>query len=83
MYDPDIHSVRSGNVFTLTLATPAPERESKEPGDYEGLINKPRINGVELVGDLSWEDIIGVPVDFSKVPDEPLSDDDLDNIIES
>ena len=81
MYDPDIHSVRSGNVFTLTLATPAPEKEGKEPGDYNGLYNKPSINGVELVGNLEWADL-GAP-DFSKVPDAPLSNEDLDNLIES
>lgn len=81
MYDPDRHSVRSGNTFTLTLATPVPEKEGKEPDDYNVLNNKPRINGVELVGDLTWQDL-GAP-DFSKVPDAPLSDEDLDNIIES
>ena len=81
MYDSDIHSVRSGNTFTLTLTTPVPEKEGKEPGDYDGLTNKPRINGVELVGDVSLE-AIGIP-DLSNVPKESLSNDDLDEIIES
>jgi len=81
MYDSDIHSVRSGNMFTLTLTTPAPEKESKEPGDYEGLINKPRINGVELVGNITLEDL-GFPSP-EKIPEEPLSNDDLDNIIDN
>ena len=43
MYNPDIHSVRSGNYHTLTLVTPV--AIGKEPGDYDGLTNKPRING--------------------------------------
>lgn len=82
MYDPDIHSVRSGNMFTLTLTTPVPEKEGKEPGDYEGLINKPRINGVELIGDVSFEDL-GLPSDPSKIPTEPISNDELDELINS
>ena len=81
MYNPDTHSVRSGNMFTLTLTTPAPEKEGKEPGDYEGLTNKPRINGVELVGDVSLE-ALGIP-DLSNIPKEPLSNDDLDEITNS
>lgn len=78
MYDPDIYSVRSGNLFTLTLTTPVPEG-GKEPGDYEGLINKPKINHVELSGDLSLQDI-GIP-DLSNVPTQPLSNEELDEII--
>lgn len=81
MYDPDIHSVRAGNMFTLTLATPAPEKEGKEPGDYNGLENKPRINGVELVGDVSLEEL-GIP-DLSNVPTQPLSNEELDEITNS
>ena len=79
MYDPDMHSVRSGNLFTLTLTTPVPEG-GKEPGDYESLYNKPRINGVELSGDLSLEDI-GIP-DLSNVPRQALSNEELEEIIE-
>lgn len=75
MYEIDRNSVRSGNMFTLTLATPAPEKEGKEPGDYEGLSNKPSINGVELVGALSLEDI-----GLGNVPKEPLSIEELDNL---
>ena len=81
MYNPDTHSVKSGNIFTLTLTTPAPEHEGKEPGDYEGLTNKPKINGVELVGDLSLQDI-GIP-DLSNVPTNPLSNNELDEITNS
>ena len=79
MYDPDIHSVRSGNYHTLTLVTPV--ARGKEPGDYEGLSNKPKINGVELSGDLSFEDL-GLP-DFSKYPSRSLSNDELDEIVDS
>ena len=81
MYDSERNSVRSGNMFTLTLTTPAPEKEGKEPGDYEGLTNKPKINGVELVGDLSLQDI-GIP-DLSNVPTQPLSNEELDEITNS
>ena len=77
MYDPDIHSVRSGNYHTLTITTPV--AMGKEPGDYENLTNKPRINGVELSGDLTLEDI-GIP-DLSDVPTEALSNNDLDDIL--
>ena len=75
MYDPDIHSVRSGNYHTLTITTPV--AMGKEPTDYNNLNNKPKINGVELVGDLSLEDI-GIP-DMSDVPTQPLSRRDLDD----
>ena len=76
-YNPDIHSVRSGNYHTLTITTPV--AMGKEPTDYNVLTNKPSINGVTLVGNVSLEDI-GIP-DLSKVPEEPLSNEDLDNII--
>ena len=82
MYNPDIHSVRSGNVHTLTIATPV--AMSKEPGDYNGLSNKPSINGVELVGDMTWEDF-GLPdlSDLSEVPTKPLSSSELEQITEN
>ena len=79
MYDTDRHSVRSGNMFTLTLTTPAPEKEGKEPGDYNGLTNKPSINGVELVGNLMLEDI-GIP-NLSDVPKEPITNEELDDLL--
>ena len=86
MYETDRYSVRSGNMFTLTLTTPVPEKESKEPGDYNGLENKPKINGVELIGDMTWEDfglpdLSLLPSDVSSIPDAPLSNDDIDNIL--
>ena len=86
MYNRDIHSVRSGNTFTLTLATPV-AMGGKEPGDYNGLENKPKINGVELVGNMTWEDfglpdLSKLPDDFSTIPTHPLSNDELDNLVD-
>lgn len=72
----DTHSVRSGNYHTLTLTTPV--AMGKEPGDYEGLTNKPKINGVELVGDVSL-DQLGIPDSVAK---EPLTTTELDEIVE-
>ena len=40
-------------------------------GDYESMTNKPRINGVELVGDKSLEEL-GIPI----LPDNIVTDDD-------
>ena len=88
MYDADVHSVRSGNTFTLTLTTPVPEKEGKEPGDYNGLSNKPQINGVELIGNLQWTDLgvpdlTQLPSNISEIPTNPLSNNDLDELINS
>jgi len=88
MYNPDNHSVRAGNMFTLTLTTPAPEHDGKEPGDYEGLLNKPRINNVEIIGNMQWEDLgipnlNDLPKNLSQIPFEALTNDDLDEIINS
>ena len=88
MYEADVHSVRSGNTFTLTLTTPVPEKEGKEPGDYEGLINKPRIDGIEIIGNMQWTDfgipdLTQLPEDISEIPTNPLSDEDLDELINS
>ena len=80
MYDANVHSVRSGNTFTLTLTTPVAQG-GKEPGDYEGLINKPRINGIELVGDMTLE-MFGLP-NIADIPSAPLSEQDLEDIINS
>ena len=77
MYDADVNSVRSGNYHTLVLTTPV--AQGKEPGDYDKLRNKPKINSVELVGDLSFEDI-GFP-DISDVPTQPLSNSEIDIIV--
>lgn len=79
MYNSDIHSVRSGNYHTLTLTTPI-VHDGKEPGDYNKLENKPRINNVELVGNITFEDL-GLPSNLEDVPTAPLSDTDLDDLI--
>jgi len=79
MYNPDIHSVRSGNYHTLTLTTPI-VHDGKEPGDYNALENKPRINNVELIGNLSFEDL-GLPFNIENAPTAPLSNTDLDTLI--
>jgi len=79
MYNPDTHSVRSGNMFTLTLATPV--AIPSETGDYEKLINKPMINSKELSGSMSLEDLGIQPAgDYAS---EPLSPEDVDQIIDS
>ena len=67
-----------GNTFTLTLATPI----VKEPGssmDYNDLYNKPTINGVELEGVVTLDDLGIQPA--GDYPDEPLTAADIDEII--
>ena len=59
--------------FNLVLATPI------AISDYENLINKPQINSVTLSGNLSFQDL-GFP-DPSLIPTEPLSNEDLDDIL--
>ena len=83
MYNSERSSVRSGNMFTLTLATPV--AIGKEPGDYDGLTNKPKINGIELVGNMTWEDfgipdLSQLPTDLSSIPTQPLSNNELDEL---
>lgn len=51
----DNKSVRSGNYHTLTIVTPV--ATGKESRDYNTLINKPSLNGVELIGDVTLEQI--------------------------
>lgn len=77
MYDPDIHSVRSGNYHTLTITTPV--AIGKEPTDYNNLNNKPSINNVELIGNLSLDEL-GIP-SIEDVPTETLSLEQLENIV--
>lgn len=76
MYNPDIHSVRSGNMFTLTLTTPAPEKEGSGSMDYNNLTNKPAINDIELSGNLTLEDL-----GLGGVPTSALLPEELDSII--
>ena len=79
--DYDTRSVRSGNYHTLTLATPI-VHDGKEPSDYNSLYNKPSINGIELIGDMSLESLgIASAASIEDVPTEPLTQDELDNII--
>lgn len=47
--------VDTSRYHTLTMVTPL--AYSKSQLDYEKLYNKPKINSVELIGDLSLEDI--------------------------
>lgn len=77
-YYPDSRSVRAGNVHTLTLETPV--AISKEPTDYNVLSNKPSINGIELIGNVSLEQL-GIPEDIENVPREHLTQDQLNDII--
>lgn len=75
MYDPDIHSVRSGNYHTLTIATPV--AVIKDPFDYENITNKPTLNGVEISGDMTLEDF-----GLGDVPTAILTAEDIDEIID-
>ena len=69
-----------GNTFTLTLATPL-VKDPSSSSDYNDLKNKPKINGVELSGDLTLEDIGAQPAgDYAS---EPLTPEDVDEIIDS
>ena len=69
-----------GNTFTLTLATPI-VKEPSSSSDYNDLKNKPKLNGVELSGELTLEDIGAQPAgDYAS---EPLTPDDIDELINS
>jgi hypothetical protein len=73
-------SVLNGNVHTVTLVTPL-VKEPSSSVDYNEIKNKPSINGVELVGDLSFEELGIQPAgDYAS---EPLSAEDVDRIIDS
>ena len=76
--DIDNRSVRSGNYHTLTLVTPV--ADPKEPTDYNTLINKPSINGIELVGNITLEDI-GIS-SYEDVPKSSITSDEIDQILE-
>jgi len=76
--DIDNRSVRSGNYHTLTLVTPV--ADPKEPTDYNTLINKPSINGVELVGNMTLDDI-GIS-SYEDVPKTSITPEEIDQIIE-
>lgn len=81
MYDPDQISLRSEHMFTLTLSSPVAGGDIPDPEDYNSLKNKPSLNGVELIGDVSLQDI-GFP-DLSGIPREALTTIELDEITSS
>ncbi len=78
MYKPDTQSIRKGNYHTLTLATPVATGGGTGTSDYEKLINKPVINGVEVVGNLTLEDL-GIEGDASL---QPITIEELDEILQ-
>ena len=73
----DPTSVVNGNMHTLTLATPI----VRDGGtvDYNQLTNKPIINGVEVSGELSLEELGIQPA--GNYPNAPLSDSDLEDLL--
>ena len=73
----DPTSVVNGNMHTLTLATPI----VRDGGtvDYDQLTNKPIINGVEVSGELSLEELGIQPA--GNYPNSPLTDEDIERII--
>ena len=79
-YDYNDTSVLNGNVHTLTLVTPI-VKEPSSSTDYNDLKNKPVINGVELNGELSLEDLgIQKAGDYAS---EPLTPEDVDELIDN
>lgn len=78
MINYDTHSVRSGNFHTLTITTPV--AISKEPTDYDALSNKPKINGVELVGDVGLDQLGIQPA--GNYPSAALTTEEIDEIID-
>jgi len=74
----DTQSVRKGNYHTLTLATPVAMGDGAGTSDYEKLDNKPVINGVEVVGTLTLEDL-GIETDATL---QPLTEEELDEILQ-
>lgn len=68
--------IQQGNYHTLTITTPiVPDGPSSF--DYETLRNKPKINGVEIDGDMSIEDFGVTSGDILMIP---LSFADIDEI---
>ena len=76
-YDYHTSSVVNGNMHVLQLTTPL----VRDGGtvDYDQLTNKPTINGVELSGELSLEDLGIQPV--GNYPNAPLSDSDIEDLL--
>lgn len=67
-----------GSTFTLTLATPL-VRDDTGITDYEQLTNKPTINGVEVSGQLTLQDIGAQPA--GEYADEEFSDEEVSQIV--
>ena len=73
----DPTSIVNGNMHTITLATPI----VRDGGtvDYDQLTNKPIINGVEVSGELSLEELGIQPA--GNYPNAPLTEEDIERII--
>ena len=78
-YDYDNTTVVNQNVHTLTLATPIVRDGSGGPMSYEALYDKPRLNNVELIGNISLMSIGAQPA--GNYPSTPLTVEDLEYII--
>lgn len=76
-YDYHTSSVVNGNMHVLQLTTPL-VRDSGTV-DYDQLTNKPIINGVELSGELSLEELGIQPA--GNYPNAPLSDSDIEDLL--
>ncbi len=63
-----------GSTFTLTLETPL-VKDNTGTFDYDELTNIPSINGVELQGDISLDDL--------GILNKPLTAGDIDAIIDA
>jgi len=63
--------------YDVTLTTPIVS--DGETGDYNKLINKPRINDVTLEGNMSLERLGIQPA--GNYPNSPLTDEDLEELI--
>ena len=69
-----------GNTFTLTLATPL-VKEPSTSMNYNDLTNKPTINGIEVAGNLTLEELGAQPAgDYAS---ESLTPEDVDELINS
>lgn len=67
-------TLSSDEAFPMKLEK-VTEIPGGKPGDYEGLKNKPKINGVTLVGNLSTEDLkIESVTDHRKLTNRDASD---------
>lgn len=83
--EPSYHTLTLGGepLYTLTLKDESHVSLGLETPVsivyYEEVRNKPSINGIELVGNLTFEDL-GFP-DFSDAALQPLTTDELEEIL--